>query len=74
MTTRSAYLKSLIALPSRKNSGLETTSNFEDELFFFKFFSTSSPVQNRDGRFCDNYFILIYIFRNNICYRINIFF
>ena len=38
----SGYLKSRIASPSRKNSGLEIT--VKSFFFFFKIFSISSPV------------------------------
>ena len=44
ITTRSGYLKSLIASPSLKNSGLETTSNKFFLFFFDNIFSISSPV------------------------------
>ena len=40
-TILSGYLKSLIASPSRKNSGFEITVKF---LEFFNFFSIWSPV------------------------------
>ena len=43
-TTRSGTTKSLIASPSLKNSGFETTSYFVLNLFFFKIFSILSPV------------------------------
>ena len=37
-------MKSLIASPSRKNSGLETTENLFLLFFFERIFSISSPV------------------------------
>jgi hypothetical protein len=37
-------VKSLIASPSLKNSGLDTTENFFFEFFFDIIFSISSPV------------------------------
>ena len=40
-TILSGYLKSLIASPSRKNSGFDITENF---FLFFKIFSIKSPV------------------------------
>ena len=44
-TILSGNLKSLIASPSRKNSGLETTSNNFFFLLFKMIFSILSPVQ-----------------------------
>ena len=43
-TIRSGKTKSLIASPSLKNSGLDTTENFLGDLFLIKIFSISSPV------------------------------
>ena len=43
-TILSGKVKSLIASPSLKNSGLETTENFFLEFFFEIIFSISSPV------------------------------
>ena len=44
ITTLSGDVKSLIASPSLKNSGLEITSNFFLLFFFEKIFSITSPV------------------------------
>ena len=44
ITTLSGYIKSLIASPSLKNSGLETTENFFLLFFLDRIFSISSPV------------------------------
>ena len=44
ITTRSGYLKSLMASPSLKNSGLDTIVNKLLFLFLFKIFSILSPV------------------------------
>ena len=44
ITILSGYLKSLIASPSLKNSGLETTENFFFKTFFKIIFSRLSPV------------------------------
>ena len=44
MTTLSGYIKSLIASPSLKNSGLETIEKSFLETFFEIIFSISSPV------------------------------
>ena len=44
ITTRSGLIKSLIAEPSRKNSGLETTSKFSLLIFFKMIFLTSFVV------------------------------
>ena len=44
ITILSGYIKSLIASPSLKNSGLETTENFFLLFFFAIIFSISSPV------------------------------
>jgi hypothetical protein len=43
-TTRSGRLKSPMAAPSRRNSGLETTANFAPGLVLRMISSTSSPV------------------------------
>ena len=44
ITILSGYLKSLIASPSLRNSGLDTTSNKDFLTFFAIIFSTTSPV------------------------------
>ena len=44
ITTRSGYLKSFIASPSLRNSGLDTIVNNPFFLFLFKIFSILSPV------------------------------
>ena len=46
MTTLSGYVKSLIASPSLKNSGFETTEKSFFDTFFEIIFSISSPVVN----------------------------
>ena len=43
-TTLSGLMKSSIALPSRKNSGFETTSKRASGFIFFIIFFTSAPV------------------------------
>ena len=44
-TTLSGYTKSLIASPSLKNSGFDTTSTIFFLLFEFRIFSILSPVE-----------------------------
>ena len=59
-TTLSGNTKSLIASPSLKNSGLETTSYFDLNLFFFKIFSILSPVVTGT---VDLVTIILYLFK-----------
>jgi len=44
ITILSGYVKSLIASPSLKNSGFDTTENLFLLFFFDRIFSISSPV------------------------------
>src|SRR3984893_15179697 len=50
MTMRSGRLKSSIAAPSRRNSGLETTAKSASGRVSRMILSTSSPVPTRQGR------------------------
>ena len=61
ITTRSGLIKSLIAEPSLKNSGLETTSTNLFLIFDLKIFSNLSPVVTGT---VDLVIIILYLFIN----------